>query len=213
MNDIIRGVASFHRDAHRVRPLLARLAEEGQAPRALMLTCVDARLDPTMLTRSEPGDILVHRNVGSVVPRPDVGDGSLGAAVEFALTVLNIPNIVVMGHSHCGAMKAALGEGPPYGPLSRWLDHAEPARQRFLKGERLDSELCDADNLSQLNVLQSLEHLGQYQVVRERLDNMAVTLHGWWFDLPSATVSAYDPRTQLFIPVEQVYSVDAERVS
>lgn len=210
MKNIIRGVASFHRDAHRVRPLLERLAVDGQHPRALLLTCVDARLDPMMLTRAEPGDILVHRNVGSVVPRPDVGDGSLGAAVEFALTALDIPNIVVMGHSHCGAMKAALGEAPSYGPLSRWLDHTDPARQRFLNGERLNPDLCDSDNLSQINVLQSLDHLAEYPVVKERIQKMSVTLHGWWFDIPSATVYAYDRRAGNFVPVEQVYPVDTE---
>ena len=212
MKDIIRGVASFHREAHRVRPLLERLAVDGQKPRALMLTCVDARLDPLMLTRAEPGDILVHRNVGSVVPRPDVGDGSLGAAVEFALTALQIPNIVVMGHSHCGAMKAALNGGPNYGPLSRWLDHTQPARKRFYDGERPNPELGDEDNLSQINVLQSLEHLAEYEVVRDRLDKMAVTLHGWWFDIPNATISAYDPRTRKFLAVEQVYTVETEAV-
>jgi carbonic anhydrase len=175
-----------------------------------MLTCVDARVDPLMLTRAEPGDILVHRNVGSVVPQHEVGDGSLGAAVEFALRALQIPNIVVMGHSHCGAMKAALNAKTPYGPLSRWLDHTEPARRRFAEGERPLGEYNDEDILSQVNVLQSLEHLAEYAVVREKLDDMAVTLHGWWFDLPTATVSAYDPRTQRFEPVERVYSAAAE---
>jgi carbonic anhydrase len=152
----------------------------------------------------------VHRNVGSVVPRPEVGDGSLGAAVEFALTVLNIPNIVVMGHSHCGAMKAALGDAAPYGALSRWLAHSEPAKRRFEEGERLDPELPPHDQLSQVNVLQSLDHLAMYPVVRERLDNMTVTLHGWWFDIESCIVSAYDPRAHKFLPVENVYVEDLQ---
>lgn len=208
MKNLIRGVASFHREGYRVQPLFARLAREGQKPRALFLTCVDARIDPVMITRCDPGDLLVHRNVGSVVPRNDVGDGSLGAVLEFGLNVLNIPNIIVMGHSHCGAMKAALQGATPYGHLSRWLDHTEPARRRHLSGDPLEGELSEEDHLSQINVLQSLEHLATYPEVRERLDSMSVTLHGWWFDLPTSTVSAYDPRANRFVAAEVVYAED-----
>jgi carbonic anhydrase len=206
MDPIIRGVAEFHQHHEDIQPLMERLASEGQKPKVLLLTCVDSRLDPAMLTRSKPGDILVHRNVGSVVPRPDIGDGSLAAVVEFALSALNIPNIVVMGHSHCGAMEAAVKHNA-YGPLSRWLDHVEPAYQRFLAGERLkDGELRDCDQLSQINVLQSIDHLSLYPLVRKKLDEMKVTLHGWWFDLPTCTVSAYDPRLHKFVTVEEVYT-------
>ena len=206
MNPILRGVAEFHRDHDDIQPLMEQLAKDGQKPKMLLLTCVDSRLDPAMLTRSKPGDILVHRNVGSVVPRPDVGDGSLGAVIEFALSALEIPNIVVMGHSHCGAMEAAVKHNT-YGPLSRWLSHVEPAYQRFLTGERLkDGELRDCDQLSQINVLQSIEHLALYSMVAERLEAKAVTLHGWWFDLPTCNVSAYDPQRHKFVTVEEVYA-------
>jgi carbonic anhydrase len=206
MNSILHGVAEFHRDHDDIQPLMEQLARDGQQPKMLLLTCVDSRLDPAMFTRSKPGDILVHRNVGSVVPRPDVGDGSLGAVIEFALSALKIPNIVVMGHSHCGAMEAAVKHNT-YGPLSRWLSHVEPAYQRFLTGERLkDGELRDGDQLSQINVLQSIEHLALYTMVAERLETNQVKLHGWWFDLPTCNVSAYDSRQHKFVSVEEVYA-------
>ncbi|MGV3615686.1 MAG: carbonic anhydrase [Fimbriimonas sp.] len=205
MEELVHGVAAFHQRSDEVRPLMQRLAEKGQEPKALLLTCVDARLDPAMLMGAKPGDLLVHRNVGALVPRPDVGDGSLGAAVEFALDVLQIPNIIVMGHSHCGAMAAALEAEHPYGPLSRWLDHTEPARRRFTHGDVMDPTLPVNDQLSQVNVLQSLDHLRTYSLVRKRLEQNAVTLHGWWFHLPTCVVSAYDPSADRFLPVETVY--------
>jgi carbonic anhydrase len=151
------------------------------------------------------------RNVGNMVAPSDatgqsVGDCSEAAAVEYALLHLPVVDVVVCGHSGCGAMKALLaGDVDARAPnLSDWLDLGRSALQLLESAGPVGEGLPAADRLSQLNVLQQLKHLRTYPLVRERLAEGRLRLHGWWFDIGNAQVQVYRPGHDRFVPIDEV---------
>lgn len=207
MQKLLDGIRDFHT---RVRPgyreTFASLAL-GQSPDCLMVACSDSRVVPNLFASTDPGDLFVVRNVGNLVPPCDdggrsVGDRSEAAAVEFAVGVLGVRDIVVCGHSECGAMRATL-EGTPGGAphLDEWLDAARPALTRLGAPHKLDPRLAPHNRLSQLNVLQQLEHLRSYPLVRRREAEGALRLNAWWFDIAEAEVLAWEEAEGRFVPI------------
>lgn len=204
MKKLLAGIVDFRK---RVRPTyaetFARLAL-GQTPDCLMVACADSRVVPNLFASTDPGDLFVVRNVGNLIP-PFVGsearDRSAGAGVEFAVEVLNVGDVVVVGHSQCGAMRAILaGDAPERTPTLRsWLELGGPSLARM--DEPIAPELPPADRLSQINTLQQLEHLRTYPGVAERLQAGALRLHAWWFDIAAAEVLAWDVEAGRFLPI------------
>ncbi|MDX3187139.1 bifunctional SulP family inorganic anion transporter/carbonic anhydrase [Streptomyces sp. MN03-5084-2B] len=195
-----RGAAEFQRRAAPLlKDTLSGLAD-GQRPRTLFITCGDSRIVPNLITTSGPGDLFTIRNIGNLVP-PGQADPSMNAAVAYAVGVLAVSEIVVCGHSSCGAM-AALGDGPPPGPLTDWLAHAEPSARRrdrvTLAGAR---PARDGDRLALHNVLQQLENLREYPLVAEAERAGSLHLTGMYFDVGNAQVHLGDPATGDFHPV------------
>jgi carbonic anhydrase len=212
MERIIKGAADFNKNAaSHLKADLARLSVEGQKPTALLITCVDSRVLPSIVTSSNPGEILTLRNVGNFVPSPEDswvgGDTSVASTVGFALEVLDIRNIIVMGHSECGGVAELHARRDDFrnDALGTWLRNGRRSLQRLMTSELADAGLNEVNRLSQLNVLNSLEALASYPEVRNRLDRMQLTLHGWWFDIAKAQVLAYEPRAGRFVPVEEAY--------
>jgi carbonic anhydrase len=145
------------------------------------------------------------RNVGNLVPPAtadgiSIGDLSEASAIEYAVLVLGVSNVVVCGHSECGAMKAVAARKPlPDTPnLSKWLHHAQAAEFRRQHEGALDTSLPAYDQLSQLNVLVQLEHLASYAIVRERVAAGTLRLSGWWFEVASGTMYTYDRTSRTF---------------
>jgi carbonic anhydrase len=208
---LIRGLLDFQR--HTVRPYrstFARLAN-GQSPDCLFITCADSRVVPNLLVSTDPGDLFTVRNVGNLVPPAQasghsVADRSEAAALEYALGHLPVEDVVVCGHSSCGAMQAVLAGGVVNGApnLEHWLEHAIPALKTLQAGRsKVGEGLPEVDRLSQLNVLQQLEHIKSYPVVRERLAAGTLRMHGWWFDIAHAQVHAYRPSLGRFVPIDE----------
>lgn len=188
----------------------------GQTPDAMFISCSDSRVVPELLASTDPGDLFVMRNVGNMVPSAMVdggstGDVSEGGAIEYALLVLNVTNIIVCGHSECGAMKAALSrnrmDGVPN--LDKWLHHATSAVFRLEQEGPLDSRLSPENQLSQLNVLVQLEHLMSYPIVQERVFAGTLGLSGWWFDIASGEMYSYERESRMF---EKIDRGSAERL-
>ncbi|TBR16965.1 carbonic anhydrase [bacterium] len=204
MRKLLDGIVKFRRD---VRPGMhakfARLAL-GQSPDAMLIACSDSRVAPNVFASTDPGDLFVTRNVGNIVPPHGVDDGET-AAVEFAVRVLGVEDIVVCGHSHCGAMGAlAAGRTTAKTPgFKGWLKHAEAARAVLRRQPALGRGLPEADRLSQANVLAQLEHLKTFPSVRRALAAGRLRLHGWWFHLERAEVDAYEPGLGRFVPVDE----------
>ncbi|MBI4677168.1 MAG: carbonic anhydrase [Elusimicrobia bacterium] len=208
MRKLIRGVVGYH---ERVRPLyrrrFARLAL-GQKPDALLVACSDSRVAPNIFASEEPGDLFVVRNVGNLIPRYAGRGGkpchAEGAALEFAALALRVKDIIVCGHSSCGAMRALL-EGPPVksaAHLEGWLSHAGPVVRRFEAGSRLDAAIPRVDRLSQFNVLQQIEHIRSYPAIERLVRAGRLRLHAWWFDIAAAEVLHFEPRQGRFVVID-----------
>ncbi|MEV8456822.1 SulP family inorganic anion transporter [Streptomyces sp. NPDC052095] len=196
---LISGLSSFQRHtAPLVRDELARLAAEGQRPSQLFITCADSRLVTSMITASGPGDLFTVRNIGNLVPPPnaDSGDHSVGAAIEYAVDVLQVESITICGHSGCGAMQALLGAGPeaehPPTSLWRWLRHGLPSLKRMSSRHHAWARISGrlpTDALEQLcltNVVQQLDHLREHPSVARRLAEGTLRLHGMYFHVGEA---------------------------
>ena len=204
-----RGMVEFERrTSELVRPYLSRLADVHE-PETLFLTCGDARIVPNLITSSGPGDLFTMRNIGNLVPDhatcAEGADASIGASLEFAVDVLKVREIVVCGHSSCGAMKALLAGAPDDAPALRsWLRHAEPSlvRARTRPPVTVDGELPEsaADQLALHNVLQQLERLREYPTIARAEARGDIELFGMYFDVGGARVHLYDPESGVFRP-------------
>jgi carbonic anhydrase len=165
-----------------------RKLAEGQYPEALFITCSDSRVIPALITGARPGDIFELRNAGNIVPpygRP--GASGEAATIEYALEVLGVQDIVVCGHSHCGAM-GALKSGDDLSALpgvDAWLHIARPELAPVLESAPDDPSLPE---VSQGNVVNQLAALRSYPVVRQRLDTGRLRLHGWYYEVDTGFV-------------------------
>ena len=209
MKKLIRGIVAFRKGRPPgYREAFARLAL-GQFPDTLLIACSDSRVAPNVFASTEPGDLFVIRNVGNLVAPcgedgRSPGGGSEAAAVEFSTLALDVTDIIVCGHSDCGAIRALLSgkEGLPAPHLHAWLRHAGEALRRFEAGGRMKADLPAESHLSQMSAILQLEHLRTHPVVRERLAAGRLALHAWWFDIARAEVSAYAEALGRFMPID-----------
>ncbi|MDQ3232118.1 MAG: carbonic anhydrase [Pseudobdellovibrionaceae bacterium] len=210
MKKLLKGIVDFREKLQPAyRETFARLAL-GQSPDALLIACSDSRVVPNLFASTDPGDVFVIRNVGNLIPPCgedgiNIFDKSEAAAVEYAVDQLKVKDIVVCGHSECGAHMAVLrGTQGLSGNLRSWLRHAEPSLFKLHAETGLDcADLAPHNQLSQLNVLQQLEHLRTYPSVRQAMENGRLQLHGWWFDIANAEVHAWEPPLNRFVIIDR----------
>lgn len=209
MRKLVQGIVDFRRRVRpEVRETFARLAL-GQRPDALFIACSDSRVAINVFASTEPGDLFVVRNPGNIVSPAasdgrSVADESEAAAIEFAVDELQVNDIIVCGHSSCGAMTALLeGRERVSSPnLRSFLRHAEPALARLAdpKGPRA------LDQLSQGNVLLQLEHLRTYPMVAHEEAAGRLRLHAFWFDIAQAEVLAWEQAAGAFVPLDEEHA-------
>ena len=194
MRKLIRGLREFQSNyftSH--RELFEKLSEE-QHPRALFITCSDSRIDPNLLTQTEPGELFIIRNAGNIIPPYRAANGGEGAAIEYALVALGIKQIIVCGHSNCGAMKGLLqiGKLAEEMPLVYdWLKHAEATR-RLIKENYQNyegKELLDAT--IEENVFTQIENLRTYPVIHSKLHKGELSIYGWVYKIETGGVFVY----------------------
>jgi carbonic anhydrase len=200
MNKLIEGVQRFRRDVFEPRREFFVNLANGQQPIALFITCADSRIDPCLITQTEPGDIFVLRNAGNFVPPILCGEA---ASVEYAVAELRVRHIVVCGHSHCGAVKALLAPDAVSGlsAVSAWLQHGEATRRVV---ENKYPHLEGAERLRaavEENVLVQLGHLRTYPTVAAALAKNELTLHGWVYRIETGEISAFDQSQGRFVPL------------
>jgi carbonic anhydrase len=181
-----------------------RAMREAQRPRALVITCADSRIQPEVLTQSEPGEIFVTRNVGNLVPAYGDMVGGVSAVLEFAVSALEVRHVVVCGHSDCGAMKALLKpesvEAMP--TVKAWLTNAHAALSVAEAVKHPDAE--DADflrMLSEKNVLLQMQHVKTHPSVAGAMARGNLTISGWYYDIARGEVSICDDSSGTFRPV------------
>lgn len=165
---------------------------DGQNPHSLFMTCADSRIVPNLITNTGPGDLFTVRNVGNLIPK-DGRDNSIEAALSFALEELRVDQVVVCGHSGCGAMKALLG-GVPAGPgLGDWLANADAGVDRWHRGHPVGTAAAaagfdPADQLAMVNVAVQLETLRAHPVIRRTMRQREIAVSGLFFDIGTARV-------------------------
>lgn len=207
MQKLVAGIVDFRRNTQEsYREQFGRLAT-GQSPDTLFIACSDSRVVPNTFASTDPGDLFVIRNVGNLIPSCDLhgvssSDESEAAAIEFALQSLKVKNIIVCGHSECGAMQALVsGRRLVKQPnLRSWLRHGELALDLLRNAKAPDLRLSQSNQLSQLNVLLQIENIKSYPIVQARIEAGTLAVHGWWFDIARADVYAYlEPENKFLI--------------
>lgn len=218
VDSLVTGVARFHRSYFRKnRSKFVDLMREGQNPHTLFITCADSRIIPHALTQSDPGDLFVMRNVGNMVPaqRPGQECSSTGAGIEYAVSVLGVSEIVVCGHSHCGACAALYQtEHPDELALTRkWLAQGKGVRDLVLAHgghgtHRARSPFGSRKELEHVMratekamIVQHLANLMTYPAVARRVADGSLTLHGWYYVIERGVVEAYDAAQLAFAPL------------
>jgi carbonic anhydrase len=204
MNRIIHGIQNFQKHIYpRQRDLFQKLAS-GQSPQALIIACSDSRVSPDLITQSMPGELFVSRNAGNIVPAHGQADAT-AATIEYAAAMLRVQDIIVCGHSDCGAMKGllhpkAVEELPE---VRQWLRHAEGARCA-LNVE--DAGLPPHEALAmitKLNVRLQLEHLRTHPRVFARLQEGSLRLHGWYYHIGSGEIQIWDVEERSWAPFDE----------
>jgi carbonic anhydrase len=201
MDKIIAGVERFRRHAFPAsRDLFEYLARKQQKPIALFITCADSRVHPNLITQTDPGDLFLIRNAGNIIPPHGSPVGGEAATVEYSLEVLGIRNIIVCGHSQCGAMKAML-EDPHLNDLpaaKAWFQHAEATR-RIVRAKYAD--LSPEERLmaaTEENVLIQMNNLSTHPSVAAHLSAGDLRMFGWYYDIGSGRVLQFDQQSGQF---------------
>lgn len=203
MQKLIQGIHEFReQDFRPLQGLFEELAK-GQNPETLFITCSDSRIDPNLLTRSKPGDLFILRNAGNIVPPHGAVNGGEAATIEFAVAALGVKDIIICGHSHCGAMKGLLQPElvASLPSVSSWLTHAESTRRIVRENyAQLDGDLLVTATVEE-NVLVQLENLRTLPSVASRLVRGDLHLHGWVYKIETGEVFAYDTKGGQFVPL------------
>jgi len=204
MQALVDGIRHFQQNDFPAKIRLFKRLAKGQQPIALLITCSDSRINPNLLTNTEPGELFILRNAGNIVPPHGLGHGGEEATIEYAILGLGIRDIIVCGHSHCGAMGALVSpegivESMP--AVSAWLRHAESARRIVAAkyGRLRPPEQAQA--AVQENVLVQLDNLQTHPPVTAGLAGGDVRLHGWVYAIQTGEVTGYDAERGLFVPV------------
>ena len=203
-DELLQRLRRFHLDAFpQYREQFQTLVDEGQHPTTLFIGCSDSRLLPYLLTGAGPGELFLVRNVGAFVPPYDGSYGHHGtaAAIEFAVLELHVSRIVVCGHSHCGAIKALYGEvSSEARNLQRWLDLGREAALPVQPGPEA------LRRTEQRAVVLQLERLMEYPMVRRRVEDGSLALHGWHYVIEEGEVHVFDVATGGFVAASKAKS-------
>jgi carbonic anhydrase len=206
---LVTGLHQFQTQIFESQKELFERLSQGQSPEVLFITCSDSRINPNLFTQTEPGELFILRNAGNIVPAYGASTGGEGATVELAVTGLGVKDIIICGHSLCGAIDALLHpERVEKMPLmSAWLTHAESTKRIAAEnyGNQSDEDL---QNIAvQENVLVQLENLRTHPAVAARLSGGDLKLHGWVYKIETGTVFYYDLNESQFLPLTQ-YSLE-----
>jgi carbonic anhydrase len=202
---IIQGINFFRDNIFGAKKSLFEQLREGQRPLALFITCADSRIDPNLLTQTQPGELFVHRNAGNLIPPFGAPPNGEAAGIEYAVQHLAVRDIIICGHSQCGAMHgvmnlSALGSMTS---VADWLQFASPcvdrARSRIPGSE--GSELFQA--VIEQNVLVQMEHLKTYPFVQQAASDGRLRLHAWVYHFERGEIMAYDSSEDRFVSLPE----------
>lgn len=203
MKKLIEGLHHFQQSVFGTQQELFERLSQGQSPETLFITCSDSRINPNLLTQTQPGDLFILRNAGNLIPPYSPTPGGEAATIEFAVKGLKVKDIIICGHSHCGAMDGLLHpeKTQDFPALSRWLEHAEGTR-RVVTELYSPQTLDDLLNIAiQENVLAQMENLRTHPSVAVALAAGQVRIHGWVYKIETGEIFGYQPERRQFISV------------
>ena len=203
MKKLIRGLDEFRKTyVHDHQELLEQLSH-GQKPRVLFITCSDSRVAPNLITNTDVGELFVIRNAGNIVPPFGAANGGEGGTIEYAITALGIEQVIICGHSHCGAMKGLLKLNKLQADMPLvydWLKHAESTRRLVLDNYPHQSGEELIETLVAENVLIQIENLKTYPMIRAKIHQGKLHIYGWIYEIETGEVLAYDAKTHTYLP-------------
>jgi len=212
VKDVIKGVINFRSNVYPQRKDLFGTLAGGQNPDFLFITCSDSRIDPNLLTGSDPGDLFICRNAGNIIPPHSNETGGMTASIEYAVAVLGVRHIIVCGHTDCGAVKGALDmeglNGLPH--VKEWLGHCRSAMEIVRERNGIASGSClGHEHLYEAieeNVLQQVQHLRTHPVVAAKLATGKVAIHGWVYNIETGAIRCCSHNSTEFENFEQHYA-------
>jgi len=188
---------------------LLNLVKNGQSPKALFIGCSDSRVIPDLMVQTNPGDLFVIRNVGNFVPpyKPDEDFHSTASGIEYAVSVLNVKEIIICGHTHCGAC-AHLYEDiidPSLIHTKKWLELGETAKKTAILSLGADADKNELLRLTEkLSVIKQIENILTYPNVKKRFENDDLYIHGWYYNIETGSIDYYNPETYEFLPLKEL---------
>ena len=214
MNKLIAGITKFQRDAFPKRSELFRRLATEQHPSILFITCSDSRVEPSLLMQQEPGELFVIRNAGNIVPSYGPEPGGVSASVEYAVVELGVSDVIICGHSDCGAMTAiadckCMDHMPA---VANWLRHAAAAKA--VNAAR--DHASDHDRLNSLvreNVIAQLANIRTHPAVALALEQRKLNLHGWVYDIESGAIAVFEESRRRFVSLAERYGAAANNAS
>jgi carbonic anhydrase len=206
MQQLIDGYARFRSSVFPQQSALFEKLAAGQQPQALFICCSDSRIVPEVVMQCEPGTLFPSRSVGNLVPPPTETSSGVAATIEYAIRVLRIPDVIVCGHSDCGAMKGILeSENIESLPAVRsYLEHAGPSSRwltRLLKDSNSFSFEQRLKLLTEANVIAQLHNLRNHPAVHDALNNNTVRIHGWLYEIGTGAIQQFDVEQGRFRPL------------
>ena len=205
LDRIARGVRKFQTEIYPAQREMFERLKRGQEPLAMFVTCADSRVNPNLVTQTDPGEIFIERNPGNVIPPYAEFVGGVTAGVEYAMRALKVPVIVVCGHTDCGVMKALLRpeQVADMPGVQKWMSHAFEARKHMLRefGDAPEEE--QLRRMTEFNVLGQIENLKTHPSVSARLLRGEIEIRGWVYDIGDGSIREADPESGRFELLEQ----------
>ncbi len=210
MQDFVEGNELFQRSYFKQHEKeLLNLVELGQNPKALFIGCSDSRVIPDLMLQTKPGDLFVVRNVGNFVApfKPDEDFHATASAIEYAVNILKVSEIIICGHTHCGAIKSLFKpeEANKYIHIKKWLELGERAKSLAIlsQNDKNDTEAL-LRMTEKFSVISQIDNLLTYPCVKEAVDNSKIFIHGWYYDIENGNIDYYDPETYSFKPLSSL---------
>lgn len=192
---------------------LLELVKTGQTPKALFIGCSDSRVIPDLMVQANPGDLFVIRNVGNFVPpyKPDEDFHSTASGIEYAVSVLNVKEIIICGHTHCGACKHLYEEikDPSLVHTKKWLELGKSAKTSAILSLGADAPLEELLRLTEkLSIVKQIENILTYPKVKACFEKGYLHIHGWYYDIETGKIEYYNAETYEFLPLKGLVEED-----
>jgi len=206
VKQLFNGVKKFRKKEYKKnKPLFQKLSNK-QQPHTLFIGCSDSRVVPNLITKTLPGELFIVRNIANIIPfyRKSSEYLSTTSAIEYAVNVLNVENIVVCGHSNCGGCRALFYDEYELHSIpntKKWLELAEPVKEKVNKTE-IENDNEFYRKAEQENIMLQIEHLLTYPYIKDKYQKKAMKIYGWYYDIASGIVYNYDKQKGIFERIE-----------